>query len=439
MSNELDQFERMIRDSVEGFEVPYDAGSWANMEQSLDSLGKGSGISSFTKIAASIAGATILAGGIYYFSSDSNTTEQPTLNAQEITFKSDTHAQPFAETPSTHSTEASSPTSTSSTAIAVHPSTQSSTNHHNASPHVAIEENGGIVTHANEPQEGQTLVVEHQAGNPPLTPAAPQQSPEEANATILPGNFNIVMSDIEGCQGMTVKFSIDQAEIEGDYMWNFGDGQSSSQPSTVHTYTQPGEYEVVLTINNGKDFIVKPAEETVFVYPSPDVNFSYSISEQNVEPLTNFVNHTDQAMTYQWDFGQGQFSTEKNPDIRFTKMGPYAVTLEATNEYNCVGKVTKPIVIDRKYNLYAPTGFTPNGDDKNQTWLPVALEVLDVNFTLSIFDKNGKLVYETMDKNQPWDGRDLTGQINEGVYVWVLVIKDPDGDIPEQGYVTIAR
>jgi gliding motility-associated-like protein len=173
----------------------------------------------------------------------------------------------------------------------------------------------------------------------------------------------------------------------------------------------------------------------------PAVNFSYDISEQNVEPKTEFTNRSDQAISYHWSFGDGTTSSEKNPQHLYQQKGTYNVTLEATNVYNCTTVQTMPVQIDRKYNLFAPTGFTPNGDDVNDSWMPGALPVLDLDFTMTIYDsQSGNMVYENREVDRPWDGRDMSGQINNGIYVWVVVIKDQFGqeDI-YKGFVTLRK
>ena len=63
---------------------------------------------------------------------------------------------------------------------------------------------------------------------------------------------------------------IDESENAVEYHWEFGDGETSTQTSPTHTYTQPGMYNVTLTVTNeaGQDVaeVTVTAEEPE---PSP--------------------------------------------------------------------------------------------------------------------------------------------------------------------------
>lgn len=447
MSNKFDQFEQLMSDSLNAYEAPYDAGSWAQMDQSLNQLGKAKSASTTTiTVAASLTGIGIAIGGFFYFSGDADSIDQQ-YTAEEITYKVDTSNQPFIDA-------GVAPLEIVGQDVEDVPASNNATPEINNDPQGIVAQNGNdnnttpgdntpaeVVPNEVTPQDNNGAAVVD--NNTPDTPTpnnnqidAPQQTIEQ------PATFNIVQSSTEGCEGLFVDFSIDNRQLAGDFLWNFGDGTTSSERSTVHSYKKPGDYDVILTVTNGKNVYVKTADHTVRVFENPDVKFSYELSEQNAEPATIFTNGSSNAISYNWNFGDGETSSEKSPAHRYLQKGTYTVSLEATNVYNCVTKISEPVTIDRNYNLFAPTGFTPNGDKKNDTWIPRALEVLDVDFTLTLYDsQNGNLVYETTEASNPWDGLDRsTGTVHDGQYIWVLVIKDQFGqDEVYKGYVTLTK
>jgi len=66
---------------------------------------------------------------------------------------------------------------------------------------------------------------------------------------VLPTDINIVN---DGCVGpCSVSFSTDGGD-KLNYSWEFGDGGKSSEPAPEHTYTKAGEYEVLVTISDGR-------------------------------------------------------------------------------------------------------------------------------------------------------------------------------------------
>ena len=58
---------------------------------------------------------------------------------------------------------------------------------------------------------------------------------------------------------------------------------------------------------------------------------------------------------------------------------------------------------------------------------------MNVDFTMNIYNKQGKLIFKTKNINQPWNGMNQnTGQkCNQGSYVWVVQLVNKNGD-PEQ-------
>jgi PKD repeat protein len=64
--------------------------------------------------------------------------------------------------------------------------------------------------------------------------------------------------------------------------------------------------------------------------PPPTAGFSFSIDEETGGIVT-FTNTSENAETFQWDFGDGTFSTLSNPRKIFMEDGTYDVSLIATN------------------------------------------------------------------------------------------------------------
>jgi gliding motility-associated-like protein len=69
--------------------------------------------------------------------------------------------------------------------------------------------------------------------------------------------------------------------------------------------------------------------------------------------------------------------------------------------------------------VYIPNAFTPNGDGKNDTWLPITSYT--EGYLLMVFDRWGQIIFETSDANQGWDGKSKNGNLLPiGVYVFKL-------------------
>lgn len=118
----------------------------------------------------------------------------------------------------------------------------------------------------------------------------------------------------------------------------------------------------------------------------------------------------------------------------FDKKGVYDLSLSHESPHGCITEITKPIAINKDFNPLSPTDFTPNGDELNDTFIPVGFTpeagfVDNDQFRMSIYDFNGKLVYTTTSNREAWNGQlNNSGNVlPEGSYVWKVELKNAEG------------
>ncbi len=129
--------------------------------------------------------------------------------------------------------------------------------------------------------------------------------------------------------GLVVTFT-NASQNATAYLWDFGDGITSTLESPVHTYAAAGTYTVTLwaTGDCGTDdfslvLVVGVAPEAGFVSNAP-----VCLGEATV-----FTNTTtgSPVLSYLWAFGDGEISTETNPVHTYAVEGTYTVVLTASN------------------------------------------------------------------------------------------------------------
>jgi len=126
------------------------------------------------------------------------------------------------------------------------------------------------------------------------------------------------------------------------YRWNFGDGTSEIlEKVTDHKYLNAMKYEVTLTVidNDGS-----AASAVTYAYISQgdttnhpptaniDVKKQWYVGEKIQFSSSGSSDPDDDALSYLWNFGDGQTSTEENPTHVYTKTGKYVVTLTVTDK-----------------------------------------------------------------------------------------------------------
>jgi PKD repeat protein len=115
------------------------------------------------------------------------------------------------------------------------------------------------------------------------------------------------------------------------YYWDFGDGDTSAYKNPTHEYTAEGTYDVKLVVFNeqGKDSVIKQIQ---IVEGPPAAYFSYNIINNGDYPVyVDFTNESSGAVSYRWDFGNGDTSTLQNPRDSFFTPGRFNVKLHVTN------------------------------------------------------------------------------------------------------------
>ncbi|MDQ1255823.1 MAG: hypothetical protein QG656_417, partial [Candidatus Hydrogenedentes bacterium] len=152
-------------------------------------------------------------------------------------------------------------------------------------------------------------------------------------------------------EGQTVQFYSQSTPGAGSivsYLWNFGDGTTSTVQQPSHAYAAGGRYTVSLTVEN--TYTLRDTEtkiDFITVNLPPQADFSADDTAPWIRTQTvNFTNLTDggslqdyfpdtwkQQMQWAWTFGDGASSTAFEPTHIYQNEGVYTVTLTATCAY----------------------------------------------------------------------------------------------------------
>ncbi len=260
------------------------------------------------------------------------------------------------------------------------------------------------------------------------------------NITAIPPSASFVIDNYSGCAPLKVHFENISSNAQS-YLWDFGDGDTSSSFSPTHIFQIGGTYMVRLTAYgycNTQNY----SEQPVYVYPKPVADFYVQPDTASVGQNVAFINESTGADYYKWFFGDSTYSTEPNPVHVYKKAGIFDITLIAKSNNGCVDTAYRPsaITIVGDMMIQFPTAFTPNGDGRNDYFKPVIKMVKQAK--LYIFDRYGNIVFETDDPMHVfWDGTDGHGhKLPQDVYVWKIVGKYINGQpFVKVGDVTLLR
>lgn len=173
----------------------------------------------------------------------------------------------------------------------------------------------------------------------------------------------------QGCIPYTATFEADITSVEpiAAYLWEFGDGTTSTLEKPSHIYNTKGVYDVTLTITTKTGCTEKLVEtKGVKAGPKPIADFT---ADQNNVCAGTAVNFTDlstpslEVDEWKWEFSDGGISTQKNPSYIFQDTGWIDVKLTAFNTGCASTPVSKNKYI---YTLPPVSKFTYQPDCNNR-------------------------------------------------------------------------
>ena len=198
-------------------------------------------------------------------------------------------------------------------------------------------------------------------------------------AYFIPNNLPAYFSDIRGCAPLTVNFiessiyNNDQDDIVS-FEWNFGDGETSTEENPSHTWTETGEYEVILKIttesgctsNYSAIIEVGSPQEADFTYELPD-----TICASEFIQLLDNSSDSELIDQWMWSFSDEGMSMTPNPSYHFVDTGYMDVSLvvgyngcmSEPKEINNLVYVNGPVAeFTFDYNCANPLTYTFHAD-----------------------------------------------------------------------------
>lgn len=139
-----------------------------------------------------------------------------------------------------------------------------------------------------------------------------------------PPNANFSFSAVD----TTVSFSDQSGGSPLSWLWDFGDGASSSQQNPIHNYNAAGNYNVCLIITSNCGDQDTTCQDLTITCPAPVAAFGSTAVDTTVSFSDQSSNN---PLSWNWDFGDGNSSILQNPIHNYSAPGTYQVCLEVIN------------------------------------------------------------------------------------------------------------
>lgn len=168
------------------------------------------------------------------------------------------------------------------------------------------------------------------SGTVPAATTAPVSGP----VSPAPPQAGFIGEPRTGQVPLIVRFMDMSGGSPTSWLWNFGDGETSTEQNPVHEYRKSGTYTVALTVRNQFGTGQKVEKDYIKAGILPQAQFAVVPSEGEA-PLTVQFNDLSTGLptAFSWDFGDGSGSVEQNPVHTYVKEGEYTVSLTVSNQF----------------------------------------------------------------------------------------------------------
>ncbi|MBO7507853.1 MAG: gliding motility-associated C-terminal domain-containing protein, partial [Paludibacteraceae bacterium] len=222
-----------------------------------------------------------------------------------------------------------------------------------------------------------------------------------------------------------------------------GDLFSNSAKKVSGTITEPTEvYVVAYDANRCASYDTIKVDALQFNPIRFDVSPTTIDENSNVIEMTGIFPETE---NWNWLTDDGASETRgrmaKHTYTNTNVRDSFIVTARAYDDKGCLYEGDTIVYVWKDF--WAPNAFTPNEDDMNDCFKFLGTEFM-TEFHWRIFDRTGRIIFESDDKNAKWDGRDKNGEKCEwGVYGYIVEYKSIYKGInktgEKRGTVTLIR
>ena len=217
--------------------------------------------------------------------------------------------------------------------------------------------------------------------------------------------------------------SLGNGDVITQWAWDFdNDGvidNTNQNPSPILSSSGLHSIELIVTTSIGCS---NSYVSYINVHSLPVANFIIESNpcEENAVKFSNIsINGGGTISSWNWDFNNdGSIeSTLSNPLFEFDNLSSVTILLAVEDNFGCVDTTIKTINIEASVNTenVVPNIFTPDGDNWNDKLVVKGVDITK-NYSIKIFNRWGRQMFETTDATEYWDGEGA----DDGTYFYEL-------------------
>lgn len=411
----IEQLDALFKQNLDKLEVPAPPEVWANVASSAAVQSSGmvsqftsyfSSLTNIVKVALFVGGTATVGLMLYKANTPKPVPTVEQNNETEVLSNNSPNSQSNSET--TQQEETTSYTEAESTEL--------------NEPTVAAETHNQAITDANAlnelDPEADLPLFERSNGRGTDVNSNFTEQERTSNTT----SFTIICSSKTACTGDICTFKSSD-NIKGDWYMN-GVLVKSNDFSYNHRFEKEGKFYVEMRRKQGS------AGYSLAVYGSNCTILCNSLGNGQYQLSLS----GNEAKVQQWLLNGSLLSTNQIVNARLNT-GKVHIAAQVT-EGNCIYLLEEVLDIKGIGSFSSPDIFTPNGDNLNDEYMVNISNYL--SFNLRIYDVNNKLVFETGDPKQGWNGKlyNLGEDCAQGIYI-VRIGYTLEGEAPKNEFIKL--
>ena len=252
---------------------------------------------------------------------------------------------------------------------------------------------------------------------------------DSAIVTVNPSPGAVTSPTVSICEGTATTLS---GTGNGLLKWSPSAGLSNDTiPNPIASPIDTTTY--LLTVTNAYNCF-DTASVTVDILKKPVANAGPSLQMTQGQSILLQGSAAGYDVSWYWT----PDTNMDNPQLLMPTISPLesiTYTLHVTSNARC-GTDTSTVYVLVYKKIEVPNAFSPNGDGINDTWVITALQTY-ASASLSVFNRNGQIVFTCTGYNKPWDGTFNGRPLPVATYYYVIDLKN--GTPLKSGNVTIIR
>lgn len=230
-----------------------------------------------------------------------------------------------------------------------------------------------------------------------------------------------------GCVPIRVKFEDNSvAWSDMTYLWNFGDGITSTEANPKHVYPKPGIYDVSLLVSTNEVCVASVNTLKIGYIKVNEIPEAVLGVDRNVtsilDPVIKFKDFSKDISLCNLDLGDGIESPFCDYTHHYWKPGHYRVRQVVSTQFGCNDTNYIDVFVKPEVTIFVPNAFTPNSDNHNEFFKAYGEPVKEYDFR--IYNRWGELMFLTNNIEVGWDGKKNGVLSPNDTYIYVIKLTD---------------